>query len=462
MSGTLTPEEQLALLNYMGMGMYGSPLMGSAASQLNLVQDLGSMAFDTVFMYNMGLITPEQLLDGIKNATREPVGDAAQYDWESDYRQILASNETDKVNGVNAIINGTMTAAQYIRSLAARLGEEGQYDLNPALESNLDSLQKELEDFETKYNNFNFIKNKVDSGEYELDQVTGMVYKPLLGEDARENLRAQGWKGPFSEPEFWRLIPEPGLIQEAARLNDLAGETEKELSKAKTTVTPKAIKQGAKVGSAAYEEFLSRTPEGKRFLEAEKKKASDKKKETVPTALENAEAYVKRVAPPSLSFIPLKFAQAPLSLGKALIGGAQNALSAIQGTSASVPRGDALEKTLAQVEKEKKEAENQAYWAKMAESYTARGEQEQAMKPVTDLQKKVEQQKQSAAAKETEAYKSGTVPALEWLRMMPQLAAMAAQPAPQAPRATYVKPKPRVLSDQEIEIMANMIAGGMG
>jgi hypothetical protein len=51
-----------------------------------------------------------------------------------------------------------------------------------------------------------------------------------------------------------------------------------------------------------------------------------------------------------------------------------------------------------------------------------------------------------------------TTPALEALMNAPSIAAMLAQPTS---KPAYVKPKPRVLSDQEIETMATMIAGGM-
>lgn len=503
----MTPEEQMALLNYMGMGAYGSPLMSSAASQLNLVQDIGSMAFDTVFMYNMGLITPEQLLSSIQNATREPVGDATEYDWESTYDSIVGSGEDELINGVNTILSGSQTAAQFIRGLRSRMAEEGAYDLNPSLNSIIDSIEKDLEEFETKYNNANFIKQKVDSGEYEFDQSTGMVYKPVLGEDARENLRAAGWKGPFQDPEFWRTIPDFETMNQAAKLQEQFSPLLEAYDK-----DQEVISRGTR------EELAKKSPAIKKLLELKPETAQQG--EYTTRGWKNIEdAYNKAMKDFNIPSNTRAMGHEVLGYangfnwvierrdGKQIavgydgggnrrretedVGGTRKAVTDAKTRTpreqeTSLGRGDdtviVREGSKTYLEKRGPQGKvywrtqlsdtaptpttgmtpeqktSNDYWARQAAYYTAKG-----MGAQRDTQTdKVAQAKAQIQAKTQEAQQKGTTPALEWLSAMPQLAAMAAQPAPEAPRPQYVRPKPRTLSDEEIEIMSNMIAGGMG
>lgn len=503
----MTPEEQMALLNYMGMGAYGSPLMTSAASQLNLVQDIGSMAFDTVFMYNMGLITPEQLLSSIESATREPVGDASDYDWQSTYDSIVASGETELVDGANAIRGGSQTAAQFIRGLRSRLAEEGAYELNPALDSIIDSLEQQLQDFETKYNNYNFVQQKIDAGEYQFDQATNMIYKPVLGEQARENLRAAGWKGPFQEPEFWRTTPDVETMNQAAKLQEQF-----------SPLFDAYDKDQELVSRGTREELAKKSPAMKKLLELKPETAQQGEYTTRGwKAIEDA--YNKAMKDFNTSANTRAMGHEVLGYangfnwvierqdGKQVavgydgggnrrrstedVGRIRNEVSAAKTRTprtqeSSLGRGaDTVivrEGSKTYLEKRGPQGKvywrtqlsdtaptpttgmtpqqktSNDYWARQAAYYTAKG-----MGAQRDTQaKQVKEAEGKVQAKVTEAEQKGTVPALEWLKAMPQLAAMAAQPAPEAPKPRYVKPKPRTLSDQEIEIMANMIAGGMG
>lgn len=433
----MTPEEQLALLNFLGMGAYGSPLMESPASQLNLIQDIGSMAFDTVFMYNMGLITPEQLLSSIESAMREPVGDASDYDWQSTYDSIVASGETELIDGANAIRSGSQTAAQFIRGLRSRMAEEGAYELNPALDSIIDSLEQQLQDFETKYNNYNFVQQKIDAGEYQFDQATNMIYKPVLGEQARENLRAAGWKGPFQEPEFWRTIPDVETMNQAAKLQEQFSPLFEAYDKDQELVS-----------RGTREELAKKSPAMKKLLELKPETAQQGEYTTRGwKAIEDAynkalNEFKAKYSSPSTEKPTYK------ATVKYVTPGTPNAYG--------VPSRGGV--TVGYTRNPTQSQANTDYWAKQAAYYTAKG-----MGAQRDTQaKQVKEAEGKVQAKVTEAQQKGTVPALEWLKMMPQLAAMAAQPAPEAPKPRYVKPQPRTLSDQEIEIMANMIAGGMG
>lgn len=502
----LTPEQQLALLSYMGMGAYGSPLASSPNSQLNLVQDIGGMTSDVVFMYNMGLITPEQLLQSVRNATSEPVGEASDYDWESTYNSIVASGETDLINGADAIINGQQTAAQYIRGLIARLADEGAYELNPQLDAIVKSLETQLVEFENKYRNFEFVDEKKRTGEYFIDPNTGMLMKPVLGEDARANLRAMGWKGPLAEPDFWRTIPDAATMDQAAKLQEQYAPAFEAYDRDQELVSRGTREEIAKK-SSSMKKLLEAKPETAQQVEtttrgwkdiedAYAKAMADFKmpdnaraagyenlgtirgirwevvKEGGKEIAYGYDGSGKRVRsqsiPEQINILrqeSTKRKENPSGYRtENKIGVTGNMYIVREGGKSYLeyrgPGGHVWNRTELKTSNPKPPTQAQQsndYWARQAAYYTAKGMGEQRK----DVKAKAAQGQQAVEAKVQEAKGKGTTPALEWLKMIPQLAAMASQPAPEQPEPRYSKPAPRVLSDEEINLMSNMIAGGM-
>lgn len=514
----LTPEEQLALLNYLGVGAYGSPLASSPNSQLNLVQDIGGMTSDVVFMYNMGVITPEQLLQSVRNATSEPVGEASDYDWESTYNSIVASGETDLINGADAIINGQQTAAQYIRGLISRLADEGAYELNPQLDAIVKSLETQLVEFENKYRNFEFVDEKKRTGEYFIDPNTGMLMKPVLGEDARANLRAMGWKGPLAEPDFWRTIPDAATMDQAAKLQEqyapafeaydrdqelVSRGTREEIAKKSSSMKklleakPETAQQvetttrgwkdiedayakamadfklPSNTRAMGYEDLgtisgkryeIRQHDDGKFYLHWDEPNSSGATWNAKPLTqseinswrakrqdrIDNPEKYTQRVQIGGRYTPGMDMYVTYTPDGR---GGHTSTYDATIGgrTVSSTPLSSSQRPETSQ------EKASREYWARQAAYYTAKGMGEQRK----DVKAKAAQGQQAVEAKAQEAMGKGTTPALEWLKMIPQLAAMASQPAPQQPGTRYSEPAPRVLSDEEINLMSNMIAGGM-
>lgn len=502
----MTPEQEAALMAMLmgSSGMYGSPLVEGATSQLNLVQDIGATTFDTVFMYNAGLITSEQLLDTIKNATREPVGDPNEYDWESQYNMARSSNNTDMIQAMDSIRAGISTAADEIMKLRVKYGEAAVDGLESWQLANIDDMKKQLEEFERKFRNRLFVDEKIATGEYEYDMATGMLYKPLLGEDARENLRAAGWKGPFSDPEFWRVVPDEATMEQAAKLQEQFAPAFEAAEKDEAIATSRTRGQIASI-SPAMKKYLEKYPEkaqevvqttgGQKEIEdAYKKALADFKmpENTKAAGFEdlgviNGIRYevtkeggkeilrgydrggkVVRMAetPQGIQHyrdIAKTRKEKPTGKQSFKVGVTGNSYIVYEGGKSYLEQRTAAGDVIARqplITSQKAPAKSQAsqandYAARQAAYYSAKstGIQQEERK------KKAAEGEAAVKAKVQEAKDRGTVPALQWLAMMPQYAALASQPAPKESKPG--RPAPRVLSDDEINTMANMIAGGL-
>lgn len=467
----MTPEEQFALLNFMGMGAYGSPLATSPNSQLNLVQDIGSMAFDAVFGFNMGLITPEQMLEMVRNATTQPVGEPDEYNWEKIYNQFTASNQTELLEGADAIRSGQLTAAQYIRELRSKFNKEGRYD--EFMSSQIDSLSKELNDFERVYRNYELAQSKVDSNEWSIDPNTGMLMKPIFGEEARQNMRALGWKGPLSDPEMWRKIPDMATLQQAAKLQQEFAPIFEAYEKDQETID-KGTRQQIAAKSPAMKKLLELKPElagekvtttrGWQEIEnAYNKAMSDfKAKRNAKSNMSGGREELGVVkGMPQGTFRWVITVENGKEVARGYTGDYGSKLGAYlssPGDIAQLRNKSSYQKTNPAQPSQAEKSDN--YWAQQAAYYTAK-----SMGAERDTrQAKAKAAESKVDAKIAEAERRGSVPALQLISALPQIAAMAATPAPQEPREPrpqYVRPQPRTLSDAEIELMANMIAGGM-
>lgn len=436
----MTPEQRLLQLLAGGYTDYGIPMMTSPTSQLNLLQDVQSMAFDTVFMYNQGLITPEQLLDSISRATREVVGQPEQYDVATFEDMAMTSADPNLIDGMNQIKYNGMSAEGVGRWLrdknANELGE-----ITDVTRANIDSIVKQLGEYEKLFNNNRILMEKLDAKEWDIDPRTGAVTRALEGEAARENLRAQGWKGMFSDPEFWRTVPDAQMMDTAAKMQEqfkpifdeqdamqkrVGDKTMEEIAKT-SSATKKLIDVKKEKGIDISQDIYTTTGGWKRIQDLYQQAMKDFKAQNKPkpsTEQRRYTATAKYVQPgtPNQYGVPGK-------------GGVQ-----IQYKLVKSPQ-----------------ARENDYWAQQAAYWTAKGEyerQKSVEKQATDAEAQVEEQTRKAMA-------SGTNPALLALEKLPQIAALMSQPAPEPVKPKYVKPKPRTLSDAEIETMASMIAGGM-
>lgn len=495
---------------------YGIPMMTSPAAQLNLLQDVQSMAFDTVFMYNQGLITPEQLLDSIRRSTTEEVGQPEEFDTETWERNAMASGNSDLIDGMNQIKYNGMTAAGVAVWLRSKTADANYQEVPNWVEENIKDIEKQLEQYELLFRNRTLLDEKVASGQWSIDPITGAVMKELDRESARENLRADGWKGMFSDPEFWRTIPDAATMDVAARLTEqfapvleeqdaleerVGNKTMEEIGKT-SSATKKLIEVKKEKGEDISQNIYTTTGGWKRIEDLYQQALLDFKLPRTTRAMgyedlgvikgiryeikiedgkEKAYAYdssgnLVRVesSPQRLKYLreesakrkanPQDYVQRiDINRGPGLDmyvtytpdgqGGHTSTLDLANGkrTVSSTPLVSSERPETSQ------EKASREYWARQSAYWTAKGEGER--------QKGVHQQAEEAKARVGEqtrlAMSRGTTPALQWLEKLPQIAALAAQPAPEIQKPKYVKPKPRVLSDQEIESMASMIAGGM-
>lgn len=504
----MTPEQRMLQLLAGGYTDYGIPMMTSPTSQLNLLQDVQSMAFDTVFMYNQGLITPEQLLDSISRATREVVGQPEEYDVKTFEDMAMSSKDPNLIDGMNQMKYNGMSAEGVGRWLrdknANELGE-----ITDVTRANIDSIVKQLGEYEKLFNNNRILMEKLDAGEWDIDPRTGAVTRALEGEAARENLRAQGWKGMFSDPEFWRTVPDTQMMDTAAKMQEqfkpifdeqdalqkrVGDKTMEEIAKT-SSATKKLIDVKKEKGIDISQDIYTTTGGWKRIQDLYQQAMKDFK--NLPASVSGFEDLGtiagartqivvengKEVAygydssgklirvhdtPESIARLrsqasdrkanPEKYRQ------EMKLGVTGNRYIVYEGGKSYVenrlPSGTVTNRT--EVVSSKKpmttqEQKSRDYWAQQAAYWTAKGEYERQKgveKQATDAKAQVEEQTRKAMA-------SGTNPALLALEQLPQIAALMSQPAPEPVKPKYVKPKPRTLSDAEIETMASMIAGGM-
>lgn len=505
----ITPEQRALSMMLGGYTDYGIPMMTSPTSQLGLLQDVQSMAFDTVFMFNQGLITPEQLLRSIRNATSEPVGQPEEYDLTSMENAINATADKNLIDAMNQIKYNGMTAAGAARWLRTNNADTaGQ--LTDVMSDNINSIEKQLEKYETVFNNNKLLMERTASGEWFIDPETGVPMRSLTGEAARENLRASGWKGVFAEPEFWKTVPDAQTMEMAAKLQEqfqpifdqyeadrkpVGEKTMEEI--AKTSSSTKKLIEAQKAKGIDISQNVRQTTAGwkriedaynaalKDFISPQNSQAMGfedlgsvggyrvvirKENNAFKSYSYDSSGKLMRVSKPltqneldSLRSQSLDRKQHPekykqdMKLGyvgnlhlvteggktylETQINGRTTSRTPIRSSSPQpAPPGKA----------------SQDYAARQAAYYTAKamGEERKA------LEKKAAEGKAQVEAKVSEAQKKGTTPALEWMRMLPQIAALVAQPAPEMPKASG-KAAPRVLSDEEINSMATMIAGGL-
>jgi len=509
----MTPEQRMLQLLAGGYTDYGIPMMTSPTSQLNLLQDVQSMAFDTVFMYNQGLITPEQLLDSISRATREVVGQPEEYDVKTFEDMAMTSADPNLIDGMNQIKYNGMSAEGVGRWLrdknANELGE-----ITDVTRANIDSIVKQLGEYEKLFNNNRILMEKRDAGEWDIDPRTGAPTRALEGEAARENLRAQGWKGMFSDPEFWRTIPDVQMMDTAAKMQEqfkpifdeqdalqkrVGDKTMEEIAKT-SSATKKLIDVKKEKGIDISQDIYTTTGGWKRIEDAYQKALNDFTMPRNTRAMgyedlgtikgidyeirkhDDGKFYLHWDEPNSsgATWNAKPLTQSEINSWRAKrddrianpekyrqemkLGRTGNKYIVYEGGKSYVenrlPTGTVTNRTQV-VSSEKpmttQEKKSRDYWAQQAAYWTAKGEyerQKSVEKQATDAKAQVEEQTRKAMA-------SGTNPALLALEQLPQIAALMSQPAPEPVKPKYVKPKPRTLSDAEIETMASMIAGGM-
>jgi len=454
----MTEAELLLWLASQGVENFGAPIGTSAAGNLGLQQDIYSLIGNPIFQLQQGLVTPEEFQQNMQLTASTRVEPE-----EIDYGTLEDNAyDEDLILGYELIKKG-YTVGQVINSMLSQLKnvDFANIDSNAiSIEKDIiEGLKGDLEKFYDRWTAANRVEEGLLTGDY-FQGIDGSIRKQMDYEDAQKAYAAAGLPKGLQNPILWRVEPDANLLAEAAKGDQRAEELAKERNRLRLTLEPKARKEATQKASSAYEEFLSRTPEGRMFLEQERAKAAGKPQETRPRS-----AVIRRGGgePVTLQTRAKTLAdengRVRLRSRADILADERGRVTIDQGRnrSAVVRRGSPPDTTEAEKAAQRK-AQEQAYWAKMQETYTGKSTLAEKLQPIKDVEDAIAVAEKAAKEKRLQASQQGTVRAMDLIQKAGPIAAMLSQPAA---KPKYVKPKPRVLSDQEIEQMSNMIAGGL-
>jgi hypothetical protein len=415
-----------AWLAAQGVNNAGMPIGTNPSSNLSVYNSILGIAQDPRFLLQQGFITPDEMLQYVLGAINEPVLKTSDYDVEG-YR---ASTPTDNIRlqGAYDLLDAGMTPSQVKAKLIEDIaGERGGQLLTTDVQI-VEEQSKDIEEYYRRLTNDIERRERIASGEW-FEGPGGTIMGTR--DDARSVLSALDFGGIAGIPQMWRPVLDPELAA-------LAEQQLQEAEAARQTRITKgrqAAKETGAVGQKAYMDFLMQVPQGP----GPRPKTPEPEKIPEMGTREYQE-YISRktedVLLPGASFAPPGPKSGQFE-GQPRLEGNSNAAIISRLTPAE-----------------------QDYWAKMAASYAGRAAQESSLTQKQAAQAGREAEEKWLASQESakQAMEKATTPALEALMNAPSIAAMLAQPTS---KPAYVKPKPRVLSDQEIETMATMIAGGM-
>jgi len=396
---------------------------------------------DPTFLLANGLITPQELVDTMKYLTYQPVST----DWEALIQQNQFSDGSP-MDATLAQIYDQMQANAYdpdamrlwILRNAESIGipiDAYNGDITNLGNDAIDSYMKKVEEFYKRFSAYYDVNSDPGSGGYIYDSTTGDWLKPLDDETARKNLRESGLGGLFALPEVWRIIPDAATQEEAMALT-------------------KRAEQLAATATAEEDKMWSDIDRAVKTTRANWKAYSDNNAPNVTndigstTAPSSAEWMYPSELPKGVH------PNSPAAKDWAKRNQAAMAKYAVdKGAPAPKPK----------IDPEKMAAVRRAlydpngYFAKQAEYYTAKGAASLKQPAISKQKQEAAALNKQAADKALLAYQTGSSPVLNLI-------------ANALPTATAAlggggggggTPAPRILSDQEIQTMASMIAGGM-
>lgn len=408
---SITEEEAAAMFAYNPGFTPGT----SASSNLNLLQDIYSMAGSPVFAYQQGLITPGMLLDMIKAQTKTEVMKGDDVDYQSIEQRAQAVGDEVLLAAYQQIKDG-MALSGVKRWLIREWGKGG---LSTQEEAEIEALFEtggDLNEYERRIRNAESAFAKTQSGEWTQDALTGNYLGSMNDADASAVLKSFGFTGLLAQPAFWKTIPDEEYAKKSVA--DLAAAETKynEFQKLQTALT----KSSTSAAQEAYDAMkFAKTGEGSK----------------------------QRVEYESSLFAPNISSRAAANPP---VAGAKYNQPEYKSAAPKPQQDNTTAGILSRLSPQERE-----HWAKMAQYYAGRGVQSQGIGKVSAAKTETDRLIASSDENKKLALEKGITPALALLAKAPTYAAQLSAPAPRAQRA-----KPRVLSDQEIDSMANMIAGG--
>ncbi len=441
-------------------GVYG----GSRQTPINTLDKMFEMSGNPLFMYLTGVMDANQLSNAVQMATWEPVDISG-----ADYYVMEQANASDPVlNVAYQLIKQGVSINAAMRSMLDAYNREAQKD--PMMAKDPQSrelyLRYALEDitqYKAKWDAAQEIESKYNSGEY-VPGPNGALIKRMDPTKAADVLKQMGLPGVLQNPFVWEVVPDKKLLAIAASKDEYAQRILKPFEKMIDPATgllvqkeaQKIAKQATAVGQSAYEAMLNQSKEGRAYLNASNSSMLD---DRTPASKAAANPPVMPTSRQASGLDPMPDEDKPRD---------------------SMTEG---EKRLA-AHRAGLTAEQQEQWAKLAQSYAGRAEQERLTKPVTTAREQA-----LKAVAEGDQYRAasispqrGQVPAINMLNQAFPMSSLLSQAGSSGPvgipflgrptSGSWVKPveqqwleakkdpRLRSLSPQELEVFSMMFASG--
>lgn len=410
----------------------------SASGNLNLLQDIYSMAGDPILAYQQGLVTPQLLLQTISDQTKSTVYSFDDTDYQSIENRAMSvgGGKGDEILlSAFAQIRGGMSLGGVHRWLIKEWAKQG---LTKEEELNIDVLfgsDETLREYEKRWLQAQDAEARRSVGELTFNEKTGEYIGQMDDESARNVLKSYGFSGLLAQPAFWKTIPDDTYAQKA--LADEAAASAK--YDTYQLLNKRLPGQATSAAQSAYKDFMSNIPSGRTYSADKQEEAKRQGLTQVPEM--GTREYQEFISKQTEGMFGDGTHGAYFGSGGASAGATSPATPIMDNSNAGI---------ISRLTPQERE-----YWAKMAQSYAGRGVQTEGQKKVDAAKAEVDKLIASSEENRRLAEENGFNPALTLLSQMPQYAAALSTPAPQPAKA-----KPRTLSDQEIESMASMIAGG--
>jgi hypothetical protein len=408
-----------SILEQMGIETSGMPRGTSANSNINLYENMVGLVGNPVFLLQQGLIGAKEFQQTMRMLASVPVV-AEEYDYQT--LQDAALEDEFLAEGFDLIKNG-YSVDRVLRYLKEASRDSRKFDAS--------LFRNDLQEFKTRWDKAQTLESMLASGEI-FEQEDGTFRKRLSLEDAAKVYKSYGLPGYLQNPLLYEVVPDPELFSRA-----LSGEKEaKTLMTQLDKVSRSAGKSATKAAKDVYSEFMAA---GKRGEEAG----------ITPRTGDRSE-YEASIFAPTLA--SRSAASPPVAGGRSGMDAQAMAKFMKDRYAASRPPVDANAALIAKMSPAEREV-----WAKAAQTYA--GKSELALNPeLQKVSKDVSNKLAEVERLKSQAVQRGSIPALDILSQGLPVAGAFSTPQP---RARAERPAPRVLSDEEIESMASMIAGGI-
>lgn len=411
----------------------------SPSKAQNVYADIQATIGNPVYSYLNGLVSGQELYDQIQNLLYEPI-DIAGADWQTLANDAEKSGDELLIEGYSLIQAGL--TPDRVRAKLSEKYADSYGALTDDERNQIDFMKSSLETFAEAWNNAADIQAKKSIGVYKEDEF-GRILAPVDWQTGFSRLRSFGLDETTANPDLWRQSFDPGLMRQSQDYAAEAGMFNQDFEK----LAKETTKTSASTAKKVYEDFLKKSPAGKEILAKGGALPKDQKVTQSNIAELIRKGVVEYVRKPEPKTVDKKGFQ-ELYNSKEYKDYIRNVES---GVYKKVPDLNAYYRFLTPTSTAS--GQQSDYWAKLAASYAGRASQETNAKQLATLKK---QRDEAQAVSDQAKAASYVMPNTRGLELLQNSIALAAT----QPRAA-ARPGPRVLSDEEINTMASMIAGSM-